>query len=269
MSLEDKDWDVQFQTTVGYFTDFLDALDAFRDEGQLIATDDAVFSDVVDPSNVGLAKSKVTGKAFDSFEHKSEDQTVVGVNFERTKDFLKNTGTSSTVTVTYPVMEGSQNYMHLDILDEDLQFNVPLVDKDAVPEAPQKEPISCETRVTIDGSSFKKVIRHCKKVESEQNSSVELETYGNVFKVSSVDKVKGSVEKEFNAGGPNSSETLPELETSIAMGYLDDIKNIVGSSESVTIHIDTDYPLRLDVDIDDGGDAKIIYVIAPRLDEQA
>ena len=270
MAIDKESWKVQFETQKGYLDSFINAISAFREEGQVIATDDSIFSDVVDPSNVGMCKSKISGKGLSTYNTKFEGQSIIGVNFEDWSDRLSGIPSSSNVIITYPVVQdGGSMMMNIDAIDEDLEMNLPLINKDSVPQAPQKDPISSDTKIKVTGSKFKKAIKHCTKVESDQNKAVHFRVGGSALEIYSGDKVKGTVSKKFHSSGPEDIESIEvEKETMISMDYLDDLKSVIPSKQDITIHIDDEYPIRIDFNIDDNGDAKVIYVIAPRLQQQ-
>ena len=269
MELTEDDYGVQFETQVDYITNYFDALEALREEGVLVSDGESVFTKLQDPSNVAMAVSKIEGEGLASINSTTDELVREGLNFERANDFFNGVNSTNTAIISYPVEEGGANYMHIDILEEDVEFMCPLVDVGSVPQPPDMEPIVCDTQVSVPGSDLKKAIKHCMKVRTEKNTGAELKTEDNLFIIKSSDKVDGSVKKEFTASGPDSQATMQTKETTISLDYLDDIKNIIGSSDNITLHIDDEYPVRIDVDLDDIGDAKIIYVIAPRLPEQA
>ena len=269
MELTEDDYGVQFETQVGYITNYFDALSALREEGVLVYDGDSVFTKLQDPSNVAMAISKIEGEGLDSINIGNQDLVREGLNFERANDFFSGVNSTNTAIISYPVEEGGAHYMNIDILEEDVEFMCPLIDVSSVPQPPDMEPIVCDTQVSVPGSDFKKAIKHCMKVRTEKNTGAELKTEDNEFIIKSSDQVDGSVRKKFTASGPDSQSTMQKKETVISLDYLDDIKNIIGSSDNVTVHIDDEYPVRIDVDLDDIGDAKIVYVIAPRLPEQA
>jgi predicted RNA-binding protein with RPS1 domain len=61
---------------------------------------------------------------------------------------------------------------------------------------------------------------------------------------------------------------MGEHETAISIQYLKDIKNILAKGDAVTVHVKDDHPIRFDIDLDDAGDAQVVYVIAPRLESE-
>jgi len=268
MTVDKENWKVQFETQKGYLDTYINAISAFREEGQVIATEDTIFSDVVDPSNVGMCKSKISGKGLNTYESRFEGQHVIGVSFEQWSDRLSGISSNSNVVITYPVVKQGANLMNIDVVDEDLEINLPLIDKDSVPQAPQKDPISSDTKIKVTGSKLSDVIKHCKKVESDQNKAVHFRIADSTLEIYSEDPVKGSVSKKFHSSGPQDMESVDvEKETMISIDYLDDLQSVIPSKQDITMHIDDSYPIRLDFNIDDKGDAKVIYVIAPRLEQ--
>lgn len=268
MELEPDDYGVQFETDVEYITNYFEALSDLREEGIIACDGESLFTKVQDPSNVALAISKIKESGFAKMSGDVDGIVKEGINFEKANSFFDGISKTNTVEISYPVERNNAFYMHIDIIEEDVQFTCPLLDEGSVPQPPDMDPIVCDTQVSIPGADFKKAIKHCLKVKTEQNNGAELETGDNEFTIWSEDQVEGSVEKTFTASGPDSQAMMKDKRTSISLKYLDDIKKTIGKSDEVTIHIDDDYPVRVDVNLDEYGDAKIIYVIAPRLEEQ-
>jgi len=267
MTLETEDFDVQFETDVKYVMHYFEALEAFSDEGLLMCDGKGIFTKVQDGAKVAMSVSKITGSSLTSLTKNSDGMSQYGIDFERIGEFLKGTSKTSPVILSYPVQRDSKHYVHIDIVDEDVQFYCPLLAPDAISKPPDIDPVECETQISISGTEFKKAIDHCLKVRTDSNIGVVVSTEGNEFILRSRDQVQGAVEKKFQASGPSSDVDLGNKETTISLDYLSDIKKIIGRADEVTIHIEDNFPVRIDVPLDDVGDARIIYVIAPRLVE--
>jgi len=266
----EDDYDVQFETEVGYITDYFDAVEAYNEDGIVVCDGDKVFTKVRDKANVAMTISKIEERGLAYLDKTTGSNSKMGLQFDRVLEFFSGIKSKSSVVMTYPVEKesmGGNQYLHIDILDEDVQFYCPLLNPSDVSDIPDVDPISCSTQIKVAGSELKKAIKHCMKVESDSNQKAIFRTKGDVLTVSSESKTHGSVDKKFHASGPASEVDLGDHKTTISLGYLNDIKNIIGSADEVTVHIDTDYPIRLDVPIDVEEDAKIIYIIAPRLKE--
>jgi len=268
MPLDSDEYGVQFETDVEYITNYFEALSDIRDEGLLVCDGESLFTKVQDPSNVALAISKIQGSGLGSMDHQADGLVKEGLNFEKAEGFFDGVSKTNSVIISYPVERNNAYYMHIDIVEEDVQFTCPLVGENSVPQPPDMDPIVCDTQVNIPGDDFKKAIKHCLKVKTEQNNGAYLTTGNDEFTIWTEDQVEGSVEKTFTASGPESQSMMKNKQTGISLQYLDDIKKTIGKSDEVTIHIDDEYPVRIDANLDDVGDAKIIYVIAPRIKDE-
>lgn len=260
---------VKFSTNVGYFDKYIEALECFRDEGIVVFDSDKIFSKVVDTANVSMCVSRIQGQALNSLNIEGNDQMRTGLRFERIRDCLKGTSNNSELEVTWPVNSGGSLLIRLDIIDEDLQFELSTLDPDSVPQIPQKDPLSHSTRVVVDGKDMKQAIKHAEKIATANGGSVVFETYDGIFQLRASDKVEGHFSKQFHQSGPTDGGGLGEHQTEIALSYLDDINQVFGRGDEITVHIKEKNPVRFDVDLDDNGDAQVIYLIAPRLDDGA
>lgn len=257
---------VQFATNVGYFDKYLEALESFRKEGIVIFSDDKIFSKIVDPANVAMCVSKIEGQALNSLDLVASGNMKTGLKFERIRDCLKGTSNTSELEVTWPVSTGSARMIRLDIIDEDLQFELTTLDPDTVPKIPEKDPLSHSTKIVVDGKDLKKAIGHAGKIADDDGGSIIFETFDEVFQLRASDKVDGRFNKQFHQSGPSDEVELGEHQTEIALSYMEDIAQLIGRGDEVTVHIKDTNPVRFDIDLDDSGDAQAVYLIAPRID---
>lgn len=260
---------VQFSCTKKYLENFIDSVDNFRDEGKLIFSDNRIFSKVADPANVGMCISKIEGQALNGLDVVNTDQIVIGVLFEKITDCLSGISATSDIEVTWPVSSSAgTRLMRLDVIDEDIQFEISTLNPDTVPQMPSADPLSHSTQIEVDGDELKSAISHADKMVDSDESGVSFQTFDQVFQISSSDKTEGNFKKQFHASSPSSDATFNEHQTSISINYLDEIAKLFGKADLVTVHVKEDNPVRFDLTLDDAGDAEVIYIIAPRLDSQ-
>lgn len=263
---EVEDEHVQFSCTVKYLDTFISSVSAFRDEGKLVFMSDNVFTKVSDPANVGMCMSKIEGRALNSLDVNNTDQLTAGLNFERILDCLSGVSGTNDVELTWPVVSGGTRMLRLDIIDEDLQFEINTINRDSVADIPDVDPLSHKSRVVVDGTKLKKTIGHADKMVNTDDKGIYFETYEETLQVITTDKTSGNFKRQFHNHDPSVEEGLGEHQTAISIQYLKDIKNILAKGDSVTVHVKDDHPIRFDVDLDDAGDAQVVYVIAPRLE---
>lgn len=259
---------VQFSTEISYFSNILEGLECVRDEGKIIISDDSIYSSVVDPSNAMMCVARIKGRALNGLDLKQDEDVTIGVDYEKTMDLLSGFSDNSELEFSFPVVVNSSHRMRLNVVDEDAHFDKSTIDPDTVPGIPSDDPIENNTKVVVSGKELKKNIDHAEKMIDVEEGSVIFGTEGNAFYMKTSDKVEGSFRKNFYQSGPTEGSTLGNIETQMSMSYINDIKKSIGNSDEVTVQIRDSYPIRFDVDLDENGDAKIIYVIAPRVDEQ-
>jgi len=265
---EVEDEHVQFSCTTDYLDTFIDSVSSFRDEGKLVFTEDNIYTKVSDPANVGMCIAKIQGQALNSLNIYGDDQVTAGLNFEKVLDCLSGVSSTSDIEVTWPVTSGGNRLMRLDVIDEDLQFEINTIDTNSVADIPDIDPLSHKSRITVDGTNLKKAIDNADKMVGKDDSGVHLETSDEKMELSSADKTSGKFTKQFYNNDPSVDEEFEQHETIISIAYLKDIKHILAEGDAVTVHIKDDHPVRFDVSLDNNGDAKVIYIIAPRLEKE-
>jgi hypothetical protein len=258
---------VEFSTDVDYFNNFLGGLNAVRDEGKLFATEDMVFSKVVDPANAMMCVARIKGRALNGLTVENGDEVVMGIDFEKMQSLFKGVSSKSEMVFQYPVLENGSNNVHLDIVDEDIVFNKSALAANTVPDAPQDDPLKHPTRIVVSGTDLKKAINHAEKMLDPEEGTVVFGTEDDVFYIKTSDKVEGSFKKKFRQSGPSDGSGLGDHETEVSYSFMDHIKKPLSKSDEVTVHIKDKNPIRFDVDLDDEGDAQIVYLIAPRKED--
>ena len=258
---------VKFSTDVGYFDKFLEALEPLHGEGILVFTDEAVYCKVADPANVAMCVSKLEGQSLNSLRVEGGDSIQAGVEFDELRNYLKGVSNNSELEVTWPVLVDGRRYMRINIIDEDLQFDTTCIDTDSIRDPPDTDMISPPVRIVMSGKELKQAIKHADKVIGSEGNGVKFITRGDRLIVRTQDKVNGRFSKTFHQSGPSDEGNLGENSTIVSMDYLGDIKNVIGRASELTFYMNDDYPVRLDIELDNAGDAKIKYVIAPRLED--
>ena len=265
---EVEDTHVQFTCTVKYLSTFIDSVNSFREEGKLVFDGDNIYTKVADPANVGMCISRIKGQALNSLEVVGTDELTVGVKFDRILNCLSGVSSTSDVEVTWPVSASSTHLMRLDVIDHDLQFEISTLNPDTVPDIPSSDPLSYTSRVQVDGTELKKTVNHAGKMAGQEENAVIIETFDETLQVSATDKTAGNFKKQFHNHDPSVDQGLGQHEVKVSLDYLDDIKSLFSEGDVVTIHIKDSHPVRFDIDLDDNGDAQVIYIIAPRLEDK-
>lgn len=260
--------EVKATVNAGYLTNVFESLAGVRDEGKIKFTDKGIFAKVAGPSNAMMAVCKVEGQALNGITVKGDDEVLMGSKYEDIYDVLTAFKNSSELQVEYPHVVDGSHAIRFYSPDEEMEFKVTVLDVDSVEDMPQTSPLSHKRRVVVSGTDMKKAITNAGRYVSDSDSGIELGTKDGAFYISSSDKVEGEFRKKFYPSGPSGDADLGNVESSIGHPLIDEIKGVIGSADTVTVHIADSNPVRLDIDLDESGDAKIIYIIAPRIESE-
>jgi hypothetical protein len=210
--------------------------------------------------------ARVKGQALNSLSLKNTDKIEVGVDFGKMREMLKSVSNTSELRVTYPIGRGAQRMFRLEVVEENLEFDLPALDPQAVPEPAPNDPLSHSTQVVLSGSELKTAIKHAQKIPGSESYAITFSTEDGTFKLKTDDKVDGRFSKEFNQSGPSEGPDLPAHSTIVSLNCMEEIDKVLGRGKEVTVHIKDDHPVRFDVELDNTGDATVLYIIAPRVE---
>jgi len=258
---------VKVTVNAGYIKSVFEALSQVREEGKLIFQPDAIYSKLDGPSNAIMAVCKVGGQALNGIHVESDSDVKMACEFEDIHDKLSVFNNSTDIQINYPVTVQGSNAVEFNSTEEGSWIRSTVLDESTVEDIPQADPLSHNRRVKISGTDFKRAISDSKKFVSEGNKSVHIGTEKDKFYIESSDVVDGSYRKEFYQSGPSSGDELGDVSVEIGHDFLDNIKKTVGSADNVSVHVADDKPLRIDSNLDSDGNAKIVYLIAPRIND--
>jgi len=266
MSSTEKIPSVKTTVNAGHLTNVFEALKDVRDEGKVKFTEDGIFAKVNDPSNTMMAVCKLSSSALNGIKIKNGDDVLLASRYEKMHGALSTFKKSTELQVEYPHKSQGSHAVRLFSPDEGMEYKENVLDESTVADMPQTKPLSQKRRIVVDGSDLKKAISNAERYVSDEENSIEMGTDEDIFYVKSTDKIDGSFEKEFYQSGPSDDGGLGDVESSIGYPKLEDIKGVIGSSNNVTVHVADSKPVRFDVDLDESGEAQIIYIIAPRIE---
>lgn len=259
---------VKATVNAGYLTNVFESLAGVRDEGKIKFTEKGIFAKVAGPSNAMMAVCRVEGQALNGITVKGGNEVLMGSKYEEIYDTLSTFKKSSELQVEFPHVVQGSHAIKFYSPDEEMEWKVTVLDVDSVEDMPQTSPLSHKRRVVVSGSDLKKAISNSERYVSDDDSGIELGTKDGAFYVSSSDKVEGEFIKKFYPSGPTGDTDLGNVESSIGHSLINEIKGVIGSADTVTVHIADSNPVRLDIDLDESGDAQIIYIIAPRIESE-
>ena len=235
----------------------VDAVLAVVDEARLKIGESAWKVRAVDPANVALVDLELGKEAFSEFSSAEKEQKekgqefVVGVPFDKLREVLRWCKDEVALSIEEDKMM---------IVSDAYTFTLNLLSADAVRKEPKMPSLNFSTKVAMDAAEFNKVLKAAEKISDMiaigvQNGSFFVEAEGDM------ETMRYSLHKDelMHLSGSD-CRSLFSLEYLAAMA-----KGI--SSETLTLFIGTDYPLKMEFEIADGN-GKVVYMLAPRIEAE-
>ena len=236
----------------------VDAVLAVVDEARLKIYEDAWRIRAVDPANVALVDLELRREAFSEFslgpeeeQKKGEKEFVIGVPFDKMRDVLRWCKGDVTLSIEKEKMT---------LQSDAYTFTLTLIDPSSIRKEPKIPEIEFAAKVVVDANDFKKVLKAAEKISYQvaigvQNESFFVEAEGEM------ETMRYSLHKDelvhLSGSDCRSLFSLEHL-TAMAKGF---------ASDTLTLHISTDHPLKMEFDFADGN-GKVIYMLAPRIEAE-
>ena len=234
--------------------DSINAISALITEGKFVLKKDGIELQAMDSANVAMVDLKLLSSAFK--EYSVSDEIELGVNIADLTSVLKRAKSSDELTLS---LEENQLMVYLSGKVK-RSFNIPLLDIRGESKIPSLEfPVSIElkTGVIDDGISDAEIV----------SDAVVFEADPDGFKMRAEgDSRKTELKIE------NGNEELIKLEAKdhvksiFPIDYLKKFSKASKLSDTVVLHLGTDYPMRLDYRKTDM--IQLSFVLAPRIENE-
>jgi len=248
---------MRFKIDAAVLGECVDAVLAVVDEARLKIYEDAWRIRAVDPANVALVDLELRREAFSEFslgpkeeQKKEEKEFVVGVHFDKLRDMLRWCKNKVALSIEKERM----------MLQSDAYtFTLTLLDPSSIRKEPKIPEIEFAAKVVVDADDLKKVLKAAEKISYQVAIGVQ-----NGFFVEAegeMETMRYSLHKDelvHLSGSDCRSLFSLEYLAAMAKGF---------ASDTLTLHISTDHPLKIEFDIADGG-GKVVYILAPRIEAE-
>ena len=246
-----------FRIDASILRECVEAVLAVVDEARLKIGKEGWKVRAVDPANVALVDLELRREAFSEFslgpekeQKRGEKEFVVGVPFDKMRDVLR--WCKGDVALS---MEKEKMTLQSDAYT----FTLTLIDPSSIRKEPKIPEIEFAAKVVVDANDFKKVLKAAEKVSYQVAIGVQ-----NGFFVEAegeMETMRYSLHKDelvHLSGSDCRSLFSLEYLTAMAKGF---------ASDTLTLHISTDHPLKIEFDIADGN-GKVVYMLAPRIEAE-
>lgn len=231
----------------------LDAVATLVDEAKIQVTPEGINLKAVDPAHVAMVDLSLGKKAFVEFKATDMD---LGVDLDKLKDILKLAGAQDTIDLEY-----KEDAHKLVFKIGHITRRMALVDTANIND-PKVPNLNLPNQVTLMAGELKQGIRASEAVSDH----IALVAHGKSFELiaeGDTDQVHLKLEGDeiLKIQAPDKSRSLFSLD------YFSNMAKVVGDQAAITLHLGSDYPVRIEFDIADGA-GHIVYLLAPRIESE-
>ncbi len=231
----------------------LDAVSPLVDEAKIQATPEGLSLKAVDPAHVAMVDLSLGKKCFQDYKATDLD---MGVDLDKLKDILKLAGSADLIDIEY-----KEDAHRLVFKIGHITRRMALVDTQNMGD-PKVPNLNLPNQVTLLAGELQQGIKASEAVSDH----IALVAQGNTFELvadGDTDQVHLKLEGNdlVKIQAPDKSRSLFSLD------YFSNMAKVVRATDPVTLHLGTDYPVKIEFDIADGG-GHIIYLLAPRIESE-
>ncbi|WP_456328774.1 DNA polymerase sliding clamp [Archaeoglobus sp.] len=229
------------------------AIVALVSEARIHFLEKGLHSRAVDPANVAMV---IVDIPRDSFEvYNVDEEKTIGVDMDRIFDISKSISTKDLVEL---IVEDEST---LKVKFGSVEYKVALIDPSAIRKEPRIPELELPAKIVMDAGEFKKAIAAADKISDQvvfksDREGFRIEAKGDVDSI--VFQMTETELIEFNGG---------EARSMFSVDYLKEFCKVAGSGDLLTIHLGTNYPVRLVFELV-GGRARVEYILAPRIESE-
>ena len=205
----------------------------------------------VDPAHVAMIEMQIKSGAFESF---SADNTEIGVDLDKIKDVLKLAGASDVISIELDEDRGK-----LIFKVGNITRRMNLVDTSSMGETKVPQ-LDLSASVTVPVSELQRGIKASESISDH----IALTANEAGFSLS-CEGDTDSVDLVLDKSVLSELEVKSEVRSIFPLDYFSNLVKAVPSDLSVTISLDTDFPVKINFDMADGN-GTVRYLLAPRIE---
>jgi len=229
----------------------LDAVNTLVDEAKIQVTPDGLSLKAVDPAHVAMVDLSLGKGAFQ--EYKGGDLEM-GVDLDKLKDILKLAGSGDTIELEY-----KEDTHRLVFRIGHITRRMALVDTANMGD-PKVPNLNLPSRITLTAGELQQGIKASEAVSDHIALSADGDTF-ELIADGDTDQVHLKL-----AGDDLLKIESPEAARSLfSLDYLANMAKVVKGADPITLNLGTDYPVKIEFDIADGG-GHVTYLLAPRIE---
>lgn len=226
---------------------------------------DRLYVQSMDSARVSIFEINIPSTWFDEYTHTTEHNISIGINSSILYKILNARDKNQTMCIDYNIEEEDKLCIHFStkIINDntfDKHFEVPLVDIES--ELLAIPAVDYSVEMTLQSTYFANIINQLKMF----GDTMEIQCSEDkiMLYATSIENGKMSVEVKIDDLSAFSIVEGEELRLSFSLMYLHTICLYNKLAKDIELKFSANYPMRIDYDLGDG--AKILYFLAPKMD---
>ncbi|MBE8539760.1 DNA polymerase sliding clamp [Geoglobus acetivorans] len=229
------------------------AMVALVSEARFHFQEEGLHSRAVDPANVAMVIVDVSRDNLEAYS--IDEEKTVGVDVNRIYDIAKGIKKNELVELKV------EDEATLKVKFGSVVYSVALIDPSAIRKEPKIPNLDLPAKIVLDAGEFKKAIASADKISDHvvfrsDSTGFYIEAEGDVDRI--VFHMSEAELIEFNKA---------EARSMFSVEYLKEFIKVAGTGDLLTVHLGTNYPVRLVFEVA-GGKAKVEYILAPRIEAE-
>jgi proliferating cell nuclear antigen len=233
------------------------AISALVEEADFQADPNGIRLRSMDPSHVAMVDFELPSSAFESYSCPQPERIRIGLS--DLLKLLRRAKSDEKLELSY---DGGSRKLHLSFKGKALKrFTLPTLEH--VEEEVPTPNISFNARAKLPSQLLSEAIEDARLI----SESVRFEVEPGRFVVRSSSELSSASIELSKEGGLIELEVKEPSKAAFGLSYLSEmVKAGASTSESVTVELSTDMPLRLNFEPSGGG--KLLYYLAPRIESE-
>ena len=233
--------------------ELISVLSTLVDEAKFNITEDGINVKAVDPAHVAMVDLDLKNTAFEEYK---DSETELGVDINRLNDVLKLAKPADLITINH---DEEKNRLILKV--ENITRRMSLVDTTGMSD-PKVPNVPLPVKVVIKTSELGQGIKASESIADHISLSVTPEG----FELSSEGETD-SVNLKLTKDLLEKLECKESVKSLFSLDYFSNMIRSVSSSDKITMHLGTDYPVKLEFEIAQGN-GHVEYLLAPRIESE-
>lgn len=233
--------------------ELVDVLSTLVDEAKFNMSKDTVSCKAVDHAHVAMVDLTLAKKAFEQYKAKDSE---LGVDIDKLKEVLKLAGAGDTLTIDH---DEDKNKLVFNV--GNITRRMALVDTAGISD-PKVPNLNLPVKVSLNSNELRQGIKAAEAVSDH----VTLIASPDSFEMASegdTDSVDLKLPKDFL----EELDCKESTKSMFALEYFSNMVKSIGNASIVTLHLGSNYPIKMEFDIADG-QGHVTYLLAPRVESE-